>query len=277
MTKKNVLASHEDRWATRMGAWFAGQRIVFRGRDLLNDLVDLPWMGLLLYGITGRILDHNQIQLFEALWKIGASFPDPRLWNNRVTALAGTTRSTAGLAIGAGVAVSEASIYGRRPDIRAIDFLLRAQEKLDQGVPLAQLIKGELKKYRGIPGYGRPYIATDERIAPLLKQARGLGHADGRHVKLAFLVEQFLRTGRWRWHMNVAALCAALAADQGLSPREYYHFAVLSFTAGMFPCHLDAHEKAEGAFFPLRCDRISYQGQPRRKWGMTEPQEKKPS
>jgi hypothetical protein len=67
-------------------------------------------------------------------------------------------------------------------------------------------------------------------------------------------------------NMTIAALVAALAADQGLSPKEYYRYTVLSFTAGMFPCHIDAMNKPEGTLFPLRCERIAYQGPARRTW-----------
>jgi citrate synthase len=261
------LLESEDHWVTTMGAWFPGERVVFRGQDLFHDLKDLSWMALLLYGITGRIPSGRQIRLFEGIWTICTSYPDPRLWNNRIVALAGTTRSTAALAIGAANAVSEASIYGRRPDIRAIDFLLRTQEQLDRGADLKELIRAEIKKYKGIFGYGRPITHKDERIGPLLVLAKELGFSEGPYVKLAFAVEEILLRDRWRLHMNIAAVAAALAADQSLSRREYYHYLVLSFSAGMFACHLDAMNKPEGAFFPLRCDRVAYAGKPHRIWG----------
>ncbi|MFO1349940.1 MAG: hypothetical protein U1F68_04355 [Gammaproteobacteria bacterium] len=264
------LLEHEDRWVTRMGAWFSGERVVFRGKDLFHELKELRWMGLLLYGITGRMFNDQQLRLFEGIWTLCTSYPDPRIWNNRVTALAGTARSTAALAIGAATAVSEASIYGRRPDIRAIDFLLRTQQKLNQGADLGELIEAELKKYRGILGYGRPIVRKDERIAPLLALARETGLADGPYVKLAFAVERILLEGRWRLHMNVAILTAALAADQGLSRQEYYHYSVISFSAGLLPCYIDALNKPEGVFFPLRCDRIAYQGKADRVWTIGE-------
>jgi hypothetical protein len=204
--------------------------------------------------------------LFEGIWTLCTSYPDPRLWNNRIAALAGTARSTATLAISAANAASEASIYGHRPVIRAIDFLFRTQQSLEKGGNLAELIKTELKKYRVIPGYGRPVIRKDERIEPLMALAEELGFSKGPYVKLVFDVERVLLQGRWRLYMNIAAFSAALIADQGLSAHEYYHLAILSFSAGMFPCYIDALEKIEGTFFPLTCDRIQYEGKPRRSW-----------
>lgn len=267
MQRPDTLLKAEDNWTTSMGACFPGQgRVVFRGKDLFNDLGEMPWMGLLLYGITGRIFERNKIRLFEGVWTICTSYPDPRIWNNRVAALAGTTRSTATLALSAANSLSEASIYGRRPDIRSIDFFYRAQQSLDKGVDLLDIINSELKKYRVIPGYGRPIARKDERIQPLLNLAETLGYAQGLYVKLAFDVEKALLNNRRRLHMNIAALIAALAADQGLSRLEFYHYMVLCFTGGMLPCYIDAMNKAEGTFFPLRCERIAYEGVSNRTW-----------
>jgi hypothetical protein len=141
------LLQFEDHWVTDLGAWFPGERVVLRGKDLLTELADQRWMGLLLYGVTGRLFDDKQVRLFEGLWSLSASFPEPRLWNNRVAALAGTMRSTGALGVGAAIAVSEASIYGRRPDIRAIDLLLRAKTHLDKPqADLEEFIKSEIEK-----------------------------------------------------------------------------------------------------------------------------------
>jgi hypothetical protein len=260
------LIESEDHWVTNMGAWFPGERVIFRGKDLFHELNDLSWMGLLLYGITGRIFNKKQIRLFEGIWTLCTSYPDPRLWNNRVAALAGTARSTATLAISAANAASEASIYGYRPILQVSDFLFRIQQCLEKGDELEELVQAELKKYKIIPGYGRPITRKDERIEPLMALAKKLGFSKGPYVKLAFDVEKILLDGRWRLHMNIASVMAALAADQGLSCREYYHYAILSFSAGMLPCYIEALEKTEGTFFPLNCDRIQYEGKPRRAW-----------
>ncbi len=266
MKGPTVLQEHEDHWVTAMGKWYPGERVVYRGRELFRDLKDSRWMALLLFGITGRMPDEKQIRLFEGIWVLCTSYPDPRLWNNRVAALAGTARSTAVLALGAANSVSEASIYGHRPIIRAIDFLFRTHERLESGADLRQLVEKEIRSYRGIAGYGRPLVRCDERIDPLMTLAKELGFADGPFVKLAFAVEQILIEGRWRWRMNIAAVAAALAADQGLSRSDYYSYLVLSFSGGMLPCYLDAATKPEGAFFPLQCDRVDYQGKPQRIW-----------
>lgn len=250
-----------------MGACFPGQgRVVLRGLDLFHDLKGISWTGLLFFAVTGRIPDQNQVLLFEGIWSICTSYPDPRLWNNRVAALAGTARSTASLAVTAANAVSEATIYGHRPIIRSIDFLHRIQREVTDGKALSDVLQEALKKYRTLPGYGRPLARTDERIEPIMALARQLGFADGPYVKLAFSVEDILLTKRWRLRMNIAALLAGLAADQGLSASEYHHLMIFSFSGGILPCFIDASTQPEGLFFPLHCDSIRYSGNAPRTW-----------
>jgi len=267
MNGPTKLLSVEDNWETRMGLSFPGERVVYRGKDLFHDLKHLNWMHLHLYGITGRIFTEQQIKLFEGMWTLCTSYPDPRVWNNRIGSLAGTSRSTGALGLSAAIAVSEASVYGRRPDIRSINFFIRTKKELAQGEDLQKLVEQELKKYRTIYGYGRPIVNRDERILPLFNLAKELDLADGPYTRIAFNVENILLQARWRMRMNVAALGAALAADQGLTEREYYLFLIPCFTAGIIPCFIEANECQEGGFLPLRCSRLHYEGAPRRKWG----------
>ena len=198
--------------------------------------------------------------MIEAIWVICTSFPDPRIWNNRVAALAGTARSTGALAAAGVVAVSEATIYGLKPIKGALDFFLRAQKKIDQGESLEQVVKEELKQFRSVYGYGRPVVNNDERIKPMMEFARSIGCGSGRYVRLAFEVERYLSGTRLKYKMNGGAICAALLADEGITPIDIYHMATYTFTAGAMPCYIDAQQKPEGSFFPLRTSRLNYKG-----------------
>jgi len=262
---RHPLTDSVGGFRTRMGQAFVGTRAVFRGHDLHADLKQLDWIELYAFGITGRRLTAPQLRVLHAVW-VFTSYPDARIWNNRVAALAGSARSTGNLAMAAAIAVSEASIYGRGIDIRAIDFLQRTRRALDQGATLEAQVRAELQAHRGIAGYGRPIANGDERIAPMMTLLRELDLHEGPHVQLAFEVERFLLEGRWRWRINYAALCAAIAADFGLSPREYYLFNVPAFLAGMQPCYIEASERAPGALFPVPCEHVRYEGAPARAW-----------
>ena len=265
MNGPQLLEKHVGRLVTKMGAFFPGERVVFRGQDLFISLKNLDWLDLYLFGITGHRFTPQQMKVLHAIWTY-TSYPDARLWNNRVAALAGTARSTGNLGIAAALAVSEAQIYGRGIDMRASEFLIRAKKRVAAGETLEILVRTELKEKRGIAGYGRPLVSTDERIAPMLALVREQDLADGEHLKLAFEVEKILLAGGWRLRMNYAALAAALAVDFGLSPYEYYFFVMPAFLAGMPPCYLDAAEKLEGLLFPLPCRVLHYEGVARRRW-----------
>lgn len=261
----SLLQEAAGRLRTRMGGCFVGRQAVFRGRDLHAELMDMDWIELYAFGITGRRFTAPQLRMLHALW-VCTSYPDARIWNNRVAALAGTTRSTGNLGVAAALAVSEASIYGRGIDIRAADFFIRTREALRQGATLDECVREELAAHRAIAGYGRPIANGDERIEPMMALARELGLHDGPHLKLAFELERFLVEGRWRWRMNYGALAAALGVDLGLSAREYYLFMFPAFLAGMPPCYLEASERPERAVLPIACEHVAYEGPAPRRW-----------
>ncbi len=264
--RTSPLERHAGRLRTRMGGAFVGQRAVFRGHDLHTDLARMDWLELYVFGITGRRCTSAQLKVLHAIW-VYTSYPDARIWNNRVAALAGSARSSGNLGVAAALAVSEAEIYGRGIDIRAANFIKRAREALAAGEGLDGCVREELKRHRAIAGYGRPIAAGDERIAPMLRLIEQEGLAAGAHVQAAQAVEQHLQQGRWRLRMNYAALAAALTADMGFTPRQHYQFTFPAFLAGMQPCYIEASEQPAGTLLPLACDHIAYEGPAPRTWG----------
>lgn len=267
MKQRNLLADWTGPLRTEMGGCFPGERAVFRGHDLHTELHDADWLDLYVFGICGRRHTPAQIKVLHAIW-VNTSYPDARLWNNRVAALAGSARSTGILGISAALATSEAAIYGRQIDLAIADFLTRAQSAVAAGRALEEIVAEELRINRGIGGYGRPLAnaAPDERNAVVLALAGREGLGDGEYVRLAFAIEEILLAGRWRMRMNYAAIAAALALDIGLSPREYYLYLLPAFLAGMPPCYIEAGSRPEQTTFPLPCPALIYQGPSRRPW-----------
>lgn len=266
MKAPELLMGYEDNWETDVGGWFPGERVVVRGEDLFESCQNKSWMEYLLHIVTGR-KDPKLAKLLESVWVLCTSYPDPRLWNNRVAALSGTTRSTGVLGVAAGVAISEANLYGLRPIKRACDFLIRVKSGLDTGISLENLLDYEISTYRTAYGYGRPLASCDERIDPMVKKANEMGFGSGLHLQLAFKIEEKLEK-KYKMKMNIAAVYGALMVDQGLTPSEAYSMTILSFTAGMFAGHSDALDKPSGAFFPLRVSRLNYEGiEGYRVWG----------
>lgn len=261
----DLQRENADVLKSRMGAFFPGSHVIFRGHDLHAELKDMDWVELYVFGITGRRFPEEHLRLMQSIWTY-TSYPDVRLWNNRVAALAGSARSTGTLGVAAALAVSEASIYGRGIDMRAIDFLIRTRKQLDQGAALVDCIRVELDTHRSVAGYGRPLINGDERNPHILALAASLELDQGPYLRLAFAIEEVLLSGRWRMKMNYAGLTTALVADLGLSPHECYLFGFPAFLAGMPPCFIEASERPEGALYRISCTDIAYQGQPQRSW-----------
>lgn len=260
-----LLQAHAGVLTSRMGACFPGSHAIFRGFNLHTELRGMGWIELHLFSITGRRFPAAPRQLLEAIWTC-TSYPDVRIWNNRVAGLAGSSRSSGTLGLAAAMAVSEAAIYGRGIEIRATDFLIRTQQALASGGSLEDCILAEMAAHRSIAGYGRPVTNGDERIPHILALARELDLDQGPHLRLAFAIDDYLRASRWRKSINYGAVVTGLAADIGLSPREFYLFMFPTFLAGMTPCYLEATERPEGTLYAAPCSDIAYAGPTPRPW-----------
>ncbi|MFL6660448.1 MAG: hypothetical protein ACJ8GW_20340 [Massilia sp.] len=265
------LEAFEGPLETSMGQCFPGQRTVFRGQDLHASLHQadgsMDWMALYAFGICGRHFSDAEVTLLHTLWTC-TSYPDARLWNNRVAALTGSARSTATLALAAGLAASEATIFGWQPVMGVADFLIRARGLIARGAKVPDVVARELAQHRHIGGYGRPVatLQADERIAHMLAMMDKHGIARGPHLALAFAVEEELMSMGRPLRMNYAPMLAAIPLDLGFSLEQLHMFITPSLMAGMPPCYLEARERPPGATFALRCERISYHGPAARVW-----------
>lgn len=266
MTQQRIaeLLDNVGRVRSSAGAFFPGTHVMFRGHDLHADLGDMEWLDLFVFGITGRRHTPAQLRMLNAMWSY-TSFPDVRLWNNRVAGLAGSARSTPALGMSAALAISESTIFGANPCVRSIDFLQQAWRRVQAGAALADVVEQELAQRR-IYGYGRPIILIDERLPWLFRLAAELGLDQGPHIRLALEVEQLLVARDPRLKMNYASAVAGLAADMGFTPREFHHYQIPMLLAGMHPCYIEAEQKPEGMLFPLRCADVLYEGPARRQW-----------
>ncbi|QGZ37918.1 hypothetical protein IP92_03118 [Pseudoduganella flava] len=264
MNGPELLQRHAGKLTTRVGACWPGSHAIFRGRDLHRELSDADWVDLYVLGIVGRRLDPAEVRLLHAIW-VNTSYPDGRLWNNRVAALAGSTRSSANLGIVAGLALSEAQVYGGGAGIRAFAFLQQAAAAMEAGDDLEALVLAEARARR-IYGYGRPINSTDERIPVVRAIAGRLGLDQGPHLRAAYAIERILLPHWPQLRMNYAALHAALIADMGLTVRDYQLLRVPTFLAGMAPCQAEAAARPAGTTFPTPCSGVAYHGVAERTW-----------
>lgn len=273
------LNEWEQYWRTEMGGWFPGERAVLRGKNIFTDLKNQPWMAVHAFAITGWLPTPNQCKIFEAIWSLSTSYPDPRIWNNRIATLAATARSTYTLGMCGAFSVSEAIVYGLRPVIAICDMLVQAKQHLDNNASLPEFIQqrleqkttgkpgiGKNRALAKLPGFGRPITKGDERIQPMYELAVELGFENGDYLQLIHQIEHTLQSMGYDWRMNSAAQVCAILLDQGMTPRQAYQFLAPSFCAGVAACFVDAENHPEGSFFPMRCERIQYRGPALRQW-----------
>lgn len=266
-------------WMSGTGGWFAGKRVVMHGKNILSQMSGCTWMEMILFAVTHKEANKKQAEFLDAVLAMSGCIPDPRLWNNRVSALAGTARSTSALGVSAGMAISDAIIFGFQPMLAAFTMLesllplesasmkQQIEERLqtkpgDIGKPG----KGKQRAVASIAGYGRPVAAGDERIPPLMEVAKKYNYHDKPAVLLAFAIEKYLQHNGHSLRLNTGGLIAAFCLDQQLTKEQFYYYISHCFCVSLLACHDDTSDKPEGAFFPLRCDQVNYIGQSERKW-----------
>lgn len=272
------LHEWEENWRNDLGAWIPGETVKVRNKDIFEDFRDKPWMDLFMYSLTGREFSPKQIQLLEALWVLATSYPEPKLWNNRIGSIAGSARCSMSMGIAAGTSTSEAIVYGTRPFIRSFHFLESSYEDSRNGIDLTTLVKQRLEAPKQsasgkgrdralatLPGFGRPITKQDERIEPLLSVARSLELAGPYTDHLLKIEETVIALGS-PLRPNAAIFMASLMLDQEIDHLTAGHYIALTFTSGIAACLIDALQKPEGCFLPLRCSRIQYEGPDERDW-----------
>lgn len=223
------------------------------------------WLATFVFGVTGRLFAELELRVLDTIWTL-TSYPDARLWNNRVGALAASSRSAPELGLAAGLASTEAAVFGGGPCLLAIDFFLRAEPQRRAGLTADAIVSDELRARGRILGYGRPIHSVDERLPPLMDLVRRSGLEQGAHYRLAFEVEEALVKHNPALKMNYASITAALAADLGFTARDFQLYNILMTFAGIPPCVVEAAEKPEGALMPVSCAHVAYEGPPCRRW-----------
>jgi citrate synthase len=268
MANADILQQCNGPFQSKMGAVFVGERGVFRGLDVATGFPNTTWMDMYVFGISGRRLPANELRVLEGLWTC-TNYPDARLWNNKVAALAGTTRSHGGAALSAALAASDAKLFGRQAQYFVCDFLVRTLARVTAGEELLEIVRQERAREKIIGGFGRAISPekSDERLPSALALLEREQVPIGPHFTLAFQIEDALKTLLGRpLPMTYAAVSDAIMLDLGFSPRECNLLNFLMLVAAMPPCYLEGLAKPEGASFVLRCEQLQYDGPARRKW-----------
>ena len=255
-----IFSDCRDNVPNSYGGWSIGGESLLHGYSIQRELVGkLSWMQSMIFSATGKVPPENHAHLIEAMF-IVTSYPDPRLWCNRVAALAGTARVPAMSALSVGIASSEARLYNGQATYAATSIIKKAKLILDDGgeEALENYIISTLKRDRHIPGFGRPLTSKEERIEPVEIEAKKLGVEAGDYLATMRLIEGALR--RFRLTLNYAGYAGARLLDMGFNQNEILVIITLCLYNGMIPCYLDSYKNDPNTFLPIACEDILYEG-----------------
>jgi hypothetical protein len=247
---------------SKKGGWRMGEKIECHGLDLMEDVVGkLSYMQLVILNATGRLESKAMADWFEAV-HICMSWPDPRIWCNRVGSLGGSVGANAVASVCAGVLAADSTSYGPRTIMRGIDLIVRAYTSVTSGINIEQFVADEVERKGGKPhlmGYARPVVKGDERVVVLEKNAELLGFKRGGHLELAHQIESILDR-EFGESMNLNGYMSAFVSDYGFSALEIYQILSVMVSSGVAACHVNNTAEPHGSFAPLQIQDIKYGG-----------------
>ena len=267
MSNSKPWEQYHGKVITSRGGWKIGQGVKCCGYDMMTELVGkASYMQVVMLNATGRLPSRALADWVEAI-HICLSWPDPRIWCNRIGALAGTSRTSSVAATSLGLLAAESNSYGIKPLLSGVEFIQYAWQQVKSGISVEDFIQEEVKKYGGKPflmGYIRPIAKGDERIPAMELISKELGFSTGKHLALAYDIEKTLNK-KYGETMNVNGYVSAFLSDQGFNPEEVYRIFSFVVVSGVTACFSDTEQRIEGGFSPLKTSDISYKGPAYRK------------
>jgi hypothetical protein len=221
---------------TRVGHTGA-EELRFYGRPVFRELLGTTTaMQMLVCGVTGRILDEDDMRVFDDILTAMSS-ADPRLWPFKITRL-GCAYGSAAIGMGATLVASQGAIFGVNRFQEIAEVLVDLQRRVaaneldDDG--LLELLR------QGTVGFGILYGRYDARFDALAGQATKRGRDQRSYMTTALRAVHLART-----HLGVEphvfVAIAALCLDMNMSA---YQVGML----GMLPLFHDGlANAAEGA------------------------------
>lgn len=262
MADTSFWDSRRGRIHSRRGGWVVGEAVYNCGYSMLDDLVGKSsYFQVLLLNVTGRLPERRLADWWEAVFNC-LSWPDARIWCNQVGSLAGTAGTTPVAAVTAGVLTSDSSMYGPRTLLEAHAFITSAMSRYQAGTSVADIVASRVRRPGDKPlivGYARPLASGDKRVKVLAQVSADLGYEAGPHLSLAYKVEEML-LAEYSEAMNIAGYISAFLADLDFSGEEIYRMCTAGVMSGVLACYIEAAARPTGAFFPLHCSDIDYQG-----------------
>jgi citrate synthase len=248
---------------SKKGGWKIGKKVECHGLDMMEDVVGkFSYMQVVILNATGKIASKKLADWFEAI-HICLSWPDSRVWCNRVGALGGSAGASSVASASAGLMAADSRSYGIRPIMDGVDFIKHAYNSVSCGVTIEEFVVHEINSKGGKPhlmGFARPVVKGDERIVVLERLSKRLGFERGEHLKLAYQIESILDRD-FGESMNLNGYVSAFLSDQGYSAIDIYRIFSVVLSSGVVACSVDYADRDHGSFAPMRVDDIDYTGE----------------
>jgi len=245
------------------GGWFPGKGVFSHGHSMLDDLVGKKsYFQILVLNATGKLVERALADWLEAAYAC-LSWPDSRIWCNQIGALAGSVRTSVAAATAMGSLAADSRIYGSFTIVGGMEFIQGALVQHKKGMSAEEIVNNVESVKSGKPlivGYFRPIAKGDERIVAMERVSKDLGFSVGKHLALAYQVEDVLRNA-YDESMNINGYASAFLSDQGFSPQEAYQMVTMLVASGVTACYVDTLHRPADTFLPLRCEDIDYQGE----------------
>lgn len=258
----NYWDSRRNKINSSIGKWTGGEGVSIRGYSLFDDLFNkISYMQLIVLNATGKMISTNLGKWLESNF-MSMSYPDSRIWCNQVGALSGTMQTTPTAATVAGCLAGDSRVYGgSQTSESAMTYIQMAFSDYESGSSIESIVnKVPLKQGRpAIIGFARPIVRDDERIAPHRKMSKELGFDEGKHMKFANALSEYLEE-HYSMGINIGGYTSAFMLDQGFTPRELYVIKNMCVASGVTACYTEFSNQKENAFLPQHCDDIEYTG-----------------
>ena len=247
---------------SRKGGWKIGSGIETHGYSLLDEIHGkCSLFQVMILNVTGRLPEKRLADVVEGVF-ICSSWPDPRIWCNKLGAFSAMTRTTPTAAVAAGGLAGDSKLYGVGTGRSIESFITLADRMINHENWSVQEFMEKHAFSNGklqAPGFARPLAKGDERVVAMRRYARELGFETGRFEKLANEMEDYLSTKAGEG-LNSSGYFVVFMKDQGYSIDEIIGIAAWAISTGVYASYFEYIAQAPEAFLPLRISDIDYTG-----------------
>ncbi len=246
------------------GGWDIGGGIMTHGHSLLDEILGkCSVFQVIIMNVTGKLPERRLADFVEALF-VCMSWPDSRIWCNKIGTFCAMTRTSATTAISAGGIAGDSTLYGAGTGYAVNTFIEKAYNTCVN--PNTESVNTFIREnaYRSgrlfAPGFARPFVRGDERVPEMRRYARELGFEVGPYEKLANEIESVLNA-RDGEGLNLSGYIIVCLKDLGYNIKEIMGFSAACVTTGIYASYFEYIDRPPEAFLPLHVSDIEYVGE----------------